>query len=311
MKLQTTVSGQTYQFKNIKELLGKANEERSGDDLAGVAAVSPRERMAAKYVMSDLTLDDLLNNPVVAYEEDEVTRVVIDAVDGVVHKEIKNWTVSDLREFILSDEVAGEHIKRISRGLTSEMIAAVAKVMSNLDLIYGASKIRISSRANSTIGLPGTLSARLQPNHPTDNVDGILAEIYEGLSYGSGDALIGINPCQDNPETVVRLLEATHRVIQKWKIPTQNCVLAHLTTQMEALRRNAPMGIIFQSLAGTQKGNAAFGINVAMLDEAAQMIKEKTTVEGPHLMYFETGQGSELSSGAHEGADQVTLEARC
>lgn len=311
MKLQTTISNKTYRFKDVKELLAKANEDRSGDHLAGVAAASALERIAAKYVLSELTLADLRNHPVVAYEEDEVTRVINDAIDETRFQEIRNWTVAELREFILSDETDGEQIKKISRGLTSEMVAAAAKLMSNLDLIYGASKIRISSRANTTVGRPGTLSSRLQPNHPTDSVDGILAEIYEGLSYGSGDALIGINPCQDNLDVVVRLLEATHRLIDKWNIPTQNCVLAHLTTQMEALRLGAPMGVIFQSLAGTEKGNAAFGINVTLLDEAADMIKEKTTAQGPNLMYFETGQGSELSSSTHGGADQVTLEARC
>lgn len=311
MKLKTKLFGHVYQFKDVKEVLAKANEDKTGDKLAGIAASSMEERVAAKEVLSNLTLNDLRNNPVVPYEEDEVTRVIQDAVNESIYSEIKNWTVSDLREWILSDEATGTDIRRVSRGLTSEMIAAVAKIMTNLDLIYGASKIRVSAHCNTTIGLPGTLSARLQPNHPTDNIDGVLAAIREGLTYGVGDAVIGLNPVEDTVDNVVKILTRFHEFMQKWEIPTQACVLAHVSTQMEAVRRGAPSDLFFQSVAGSQKGNEAFGISTAMLDEAKALALKQGTGVGPNVMYFETGQGSELSSDSHHGADQVTLEARC
>lgn len=311
MRLKTKLFGHVYQFKDVKEVLGKANEERSGDRLAGVCAESMAERIAAKEVLSNLTLADLRNNPVVPYEEDEVTRVIQDAVNESIYNEIKNWSVSELREWILSDETSSQDIRRISRGLTSEMVAAVAKIMSNLDLIYGASKIRVTAHCNTTIGLPGTLSFRLQPNHPTDNLKGIELSVYEGLSYGVGDAVIGLNPVEDTVDNVIAVLNLFAEIKEKWKIPTQCCVLAHVTTQMEAVKRGAPSDLFFQSIAGSQKGNEAFGISVALLDEAHEMITKYGTATGPNVMYFETGQGSELSSDAHHGADQVTMEARC
>jgi len=311
MRLKTKLFGQVYQFKDIKEVLGKANEERSGDRLAGVCASNMRERVAAKEVLSNLTLSDLRNNPVVPYEQDEVTRVIQDAVNISIYNEIKNWSVSELREFILSNETASGEIRRISKGLTSEMVAAAVKIMSNLDLIYGARKIRVTAHCNTTIGMPGTLSFRLQPNHPTDNLKGIEASLYEGLSYGVGDAVIGLNPNEDTVENVTAVLNLFAEIKDKWKIPTQNCVLAHVTTQMEAVRKGAPSDLIFQSIAGSQKGNEAFGISVALLDEAYELITKYGTATGPNVMYFETGQGSELSSESHHGADQVTMEARC
>lgn len=311
MRLKTKLFGQIYQFKDVKEVLGKANEERSGDKLAGVCASSMAERIAAKDVLSHLTLADLRNNPVVPYEEDEVTRVIQDGVNESIYNEIKNWSVSELREWILSNETTTEQIRRISRGLTSEIVAAVAKLMSNLDLIYGASKIRVTAHCNTTIGLPGTMSFRLQPNHPTDNIKGVELSVYEGLSYGVGDAVIGLNPVEDTVDNVIAVLNLFAEIKEKWKIPTQSCTLAHVTTQMEAVRRGAPSDLFFQSIAGSQKGNEAFGVSVELLDEAHDLVTKYGTSAGPNVMYFETGQGAELSSNAHHGADQVTMEARC
>ncbi len=311
MRLKTKLFGQIYEFSSVKEVLAKANEEKSGDKLAGVAARTTKERVAAKEVLANLTLEDLRKNPVVPYEEDEVTRIIQDDVNEKIYEEIKNWTVSDLREWVLDTNVVSDDIRRISRGLTSEMIAAVTKLMSNLDLICGAKKIRVTAHCNTTIGEEGILAARLQPNHTTDDPDGIMISLFEGLSYGVGDALIGLNPVDDSVDSVVRVLERFDEIKRKWEIPTQICVLAHVTTQMEAIKRGAPADLIFQSIAGSQKGNEAFGINATMIEEARQLALKHGTAAGPNVMYFETGQGSELSSNAHNGADQLTMEARC
>ncbi|WIF95537.1 ethanolamine ammonia-lyase subunit EutB [Caminicella sporogenes] len=311
MRLKTKLFGTVYQFKDVKEVLAKANEEKSGDKLAGIAAESVTEMIAAKEVLSNFTLGDLRNNPVVPYEEDEVTRIIQDGVNEKIYNEIKNWTISELREWILNDETTGADIRRISRGLTSEMVAAVAKIMSNLDLIYGASKIRVTAHCNTTIGLQGTLSFRLQPNHTTDDLDGIIVSVMEGLSYGIGDAVIGLNPVNDTVDNVFNVLKMFEEFKRKWEIPTQNCVLGHVTTQMDAIRKGAPADMIFQSIAGTEKANKAFGVTAALLEEARELILKEGTSTGPNVMYFETGQGSELSSEAHHGVDQVTLEARC
>lgn len=311
MVLKTKLFGHVYEFKSVKEVLAKANEERSGDTLAGVAATSAEERVAAKAVLADLKLSDLRNNPVVSYEEDEITRIIQDDVNEKIYDEIKNWNVSELREWILDLKTTGNDIKRVSKGLTSEMVAAVAKLMGNMDLVAGASKIRVTAHCNTTIGEEGILCARLQPNHTTDDPDGIMLSTYEGLSYGIGDAVIGLNPVDDSVDSVMRVLERFHEIKTKWEIPTQICVLAHVTTQMEAVRRGAPTDLIFQSIAGSQKGNEAFGIDAKMIEEARQLALKYGTATGPNVMYFETGQGSELSSDAHHGADQVTMEARC
>lgn len=311
MILKTRLFGNTYEFSSIKEVLAKANEEKSGDKLAGVAANSSEERVAAKVVLSQLTLNDLYNNPVVPYEEDEVTRIIIDQVNKRIFESIKNWTVEELREWLLSDTTTDTDIKRVSRGLTSEMVAAVCKLMSNMDLVIAAKKIRIEKTANTTIGRPGTFSARLQPNHPTDNIDGIMASLMEGLSFGIGDAVLGLNPVDDSVESVRRILTRFEEFRSEWNIPTQTCVLAHVTTQMEAIRRGAPTGLVFQSIAGSEKGNTAFGFSAEILEEAKHLALTQGQVTGPNVMYFETGQGSELSSEAHFGADQVTMEARC
>ncbi|MCM3761960.1 ethanolamine ammonia-lyase subunit EutB [Alkalihalobacillus oceani] len=310
MKLQTTYLGTVYQFSSLKELFAKANEEKSGDRLAGIAAETVQERIAAKEVVSQLTLGEIRENPLLTPEEDEVSRIIEEQINEPIYQSMKNWSVAELREYILSDEVTGEELLRVSRGLNSEMIAAVAKLMSNLDLVYGANKIEVITKCNSAIGHKGTLASRLQPNHPTDHVEGMLASLKEGLSYGVGDAVIGINPVDDSVESVKRLLHATHQFIQEWEIPTQNCVLAHVTTQMKAVEQGAPADMIFQSIAGTEAANKSFGISAALLEEANQLVKTYGTGTGPQRLYFETGQGSELSSEAHYGIDQMTLESR-
>ena len=311
MILKTKLFGKVYQFKSVMEVMAKANEEKSGDNLAGIAAQSAEERVAAKVVLSNLTLSDLRNNPAVPYEIDEVTRIIQDDVNEKIYSEVKNWTVAEFREWLLDDNTTGADIRRVSRGITSEIVAAVAKIMSNMDLVYAAKKIKVTAHCNTTIGEPGTLSVRLQPNHPTDDPDGILASLMEGLSYGIGDAVLGLNPVDDSVESVTKILKRFEEFKQKWQIPTQTCVLAHVTTQMEAIRRGAPADLIFQSIAGSEKGNEAFGFNAATIEEARQLALKEGTATGPNVMYFETGQGSELSSDAHHGADQVTMEARC
>ena len=311
MKLKTRLFGRTYEFHSIKEVLAKANEEKTGDKLAGIAAESAEERIAAKVVLSEATVADLRNNPVVDYDEDEVTRVIQAQVNEKIYNEFKNMTIAELREYILDENTTTADIRRLSRGLTSEVIAGVTKLMSNLDLVYGAKKIRVTATCNTTIGLPGTFSTRLQPNHPTDNPDGVIASVMEGLSYGVGDAVIGLNPVDDSIASVSRIMHLFADFRKKWEIPTQTCVLAHVTTQMEAIQKGAPADLIFQSIAGTQKGNEAFGISASLLQEARELMLTQGTAVGPNVMYFETGQGSELSSDAHHGADQVTLEARC
>lgn len=311
MILKTKLFGKVYQFKSIKEVLAKANEQKSGDTLAKIAAESAQERVAAKVVLSHLTISDLRNNPVVPYETDEVTRIIQDAVNEKIYDEIKNWTISDLREWILNEKTTATDIRRVSRGLTSEVVASVVKLMSNLDLIYGAKKIKVTAHANTTIGEAGVLAARLQPNHPTDDIDGVVASIFEGLSYGVGDAVIGLNPVDDTVGNVSKILRKFEELKQKFAIPTQVCVLAHVTTQMECIRKGAPTDLIFQSIAGSQKGNEAFGITGDLLEEARRLALTDGTAAGPNVMYFETGQGSELSSDANFGADQVTMEARC
>lgn len=310
MLLRTKLHGKTYEFPDLRLLMGKANEEKSGDRLAGVAAETAAERIAARLVLAEVPLSVLRETPAVPYDQDEVTRVIQDAVDEAIYLEIKNWTLGDFREWLLADTTSPEMIRRVSTGLTAEMIAGVTKLMSNLDLMFGASKIRVSAHCNNTIGLPGTLSIRLQPNHPADSPEGIRAEIYEGLSYGCGDSVIGINPADDSVTSVGRLLDMTYDLIKTWEIPTQNCVLSHVTTQMKCLQAGAPVGLVFQSICGSQKGNDSFGISVGMLDEAYDLAKKHCFPPGPNFMYFETGQGSALSAEAHNGWDQLTLEAR-
>ena len=311
MAYKTLLGGQMFTFDSVKEVMAKANEEKSGDILAGVAASSDLERIAAKEVLSNMLLKDLRENPAVPYEEDDVTRLNQDSINEVFYNKIKNWTVGDLREWILSYSTTERQLRDMSHALTSEMVAGVAKLMTNLDLIYGAQKIQVPARCNTTIGLRGTMATRLQPNHTTDNVEGITASLFEGLSYGCGDALIGLNPVNDTVSSLAEVLRRFDEVKNKFEIPTQICVLGHVTTQIEAVKQGAPCDMIFQSIAGSEKGNKAFGFSTDTLREAKALLKKQGTAAGPNVMYFETGQGSELSSDAHFGADQVTMEARC
>lgn len=311
MAYRINLSGQSFVFDDVKTVLARANEEKSGDVLAGVAARSELERVAAKEVLAAMRLEELRENPVVPYEEDEVTRLNQDGLNQTIYQKIRSWTVSELREWLLAETTNEAQIRRISKGLTAEMIAAVAKVMSNLDLVYAAAKIRVPAHCNTTIGLRGTLSTRLQPNHPTDDIAGITASVLEGLAYGCGDAVIGLNPAGDTVDNTAEVLKRFDEIKNKLEIPTQICVLSHITTQIEAVRRGAPCDMIFQSIAGSEKGNQAFGFATEHIWEAKDLLEHQGTAAGPNLLYFETGQGSELSSNAHYGADQVTMEARC
>lgn len=311
MRLSAKLGGHSFEFKDLKEVMAKANEEKSGDQLAGIAADSAAERIAAKAVLAEITLGEIRENPLIPPETDEVSRIIEEQVDDAAYQRIRGWSVRQLREWLLDSRTGAAEIAGVRRGLTSEMVAATAKLMSNLDLIHAAAKIRVMATANTTIGMKGVLAARLQPNHTTDSVAGILASTRAGLAFGVGDAVIGVNPVNDTVENVVHVLSALNEFVTEWEVPTQTCVLAHVTTQMKAAEKGAPFGLIFQSLAGSQKGNDSFGISVAVLDEAYAMAREKSKVSGPNVMYFETGQGSELSADAHHGVDQVVLEARC
>lgn len=310
VNLSVIFGGEKYNFKSLKDVMAKANEEKSGDQLAGIAAETVQQRIAAKAVLSELLVKDIRENPLVPQENDEVSRIIEGDINEQIYGEIKNWSIEQLREYILSNDTGDRELKRLSKGMNSEIIAAVTKLMSNLDLVHAANKVEILSTCNITIGQKGTLSSRLQPNHPTDNIDGIIASLKEGLSYGIGDAVIGINPVDDSVESVKKVLTATKEFINDWSIPTQNCVLAHITTQMKAIKQGAPADMIFQSIAGTEIANRSFGISAGLIREAEELIKKQGTGTGPNLFYFETGQGSELSAEAHMGIDQVTLESR-
>jgi ethanolamine ammonia-lyase large subunit len=311
MRLAATIRGTTYTFEDVKQVLGRAGAPKSGDDLAGVSAREHIERVAARAVLSGLTLAQLRQSPVIPYEDDELTRLFEDTLDESAYQVIAALTVGELREFLLSSETTGSMIRAIAPGLTPEMASAVCKLMSNLDLMTAARKCEVVVRANSTLGLPGRMSSRVQPNHPADDVDGILYSTREGLSYGCGDAVIGVNPATDTAESTAEILRALDELMRKNGVPTQHCVLSHVTVQMRALDLGCPMDLMFQSLAGSESGNRAFGISLSLMDEAWDKMKAQGTTRGPNVMYFETGQGSELSSAAHHGADQLTLEARC
>lgn len=311
MILKATLLGKTYAFGSVKEVLAKTNEPKSGDTLAGIAAADAKERIAAKAVLSQLTVADITEHPAVPYEADDVTRIILDDLDKEVYARWKNTTIADLREWVLDNARTGAELLEVGRGLSSEVIAALAKLMGNLDLMYTARKLQITAHCNTTIGTPGTFACRLQPNHPTDDVAGVTASLLEGLSYGIGDAVIGLNPAIDTVESTTAILNLFNDVKNRLEIPTQICVLSHITTQMQALQNGAPMDLLFQSIAGSEKGLAAFGTGVNMLAEAKQMMQELGTSRGPNQLYFETGQGSELSSSSHNGADQVTMESRC
>jgi ethanolamine ammonia-lyase large subunit len=301
----------TYDFKTLRNLMAKATPPRSGDYLAGVAAVNNLERVAAQWVLADVPLKQFLNEALVPYELDEVTRLIIDEHDSAAFAPISHLTVGDFRNWLLSGQATTEMLTAIAPGLTPEMVAAVSKIMRIQDLILVAKKCRVITRFRGTIGLENRLSTRLQPNHPTDNPAGVAASILDGLLYGCGDVVIGINPASDNLEATLRLLHMLHDVIERYQIPTQSCVLAHVTTTLKAIAQGAPVDLVFQSIAGTQKANDSFGINLNLLQEAHTAALElgRGTL-GDNCMYFETGQGSALSANAHEGLDQQTCEVR-
>jgi ethanolamine ammonia-lyase large subunit len=306
-----TAGGQVYRFADLRELLAKASPLRSGDQLAGVAAADDEERVAAQMALAAVPLKTFLVDHVVPYATDEVTRLIIDGHNGKAFAPVAHLTVGDFRNWLLSDRASTASLAALAPGLTPEMVAAVAKISRNQDLVLVARKCRVVTKFRNTIGLKGRLATRLQPNHPTDDPGAIAASIVDGLLYGNGDAVIGINPATDSQAAVMALIEMLHEIIARFDIPTQSCVLAHITTTIAAINSGAPVDLVFQSIAGTEAANASFGINLASLREgqAAALSLQRGTV-GNNVMYFETGQGSALSANAHHGVDQQTLEAR-
>jgi ethanolamine ammonia-lyase large subunit len=308
---RATIAGTHYAFPDLVTLLAKASPGRSGDALAGIAAQSGEERVAAQLALAELPLGVLLDNPAVPYETDEVTRLIVDTHDAAAFAPIRHLTVGGFRDWLLSDLATAEALAALAPGITPEIAAAVAKISRLQDLILMAAKCRVVTAFRNTLGLAGRLSVRLQPNHPTDDARGIAASILDGLLLGAGDAVIGINPATDSPERAHALLCMLEEIRLKLDIPTQSCVLAHVTTTLDLIRRGAPVDLVFQSIAGSEAANASFGINLALLKEAreAALALRRGTI-GSHVMYFETGQGSALSANAHHGVDQQTLEAR-
>ncbi|WP_375276142.1 ethanolamine ammonia-lyase subunit EutB [Methylorubrum thiocyanatum] len=309
MPYRHTVGPRTHVFADLATLMAKATPVRSGDCLAGIAAESAEENMAARWCLAEVPLKDILARPLIPYEADDVTRLILDDHDEAAFAEIASLTVGDFREFLLT--ASSETLARIAPGVTPEIAAAVSKIMRNQDLILVARKCRVVTRFRNTIGLPGTLAVRLQPNHPTDDPAGVTASILDGLSYGCGDAVIGINPVSDSIQTMGTLLTLFDSIIERLEIPTQACVLTHVTTTLDAMNRGLPVDLVFQSIAGTQRANASFGVTLPILQEAheAALALKRGTL-GDNVMYFETGQGSALSADAHHGIDQQTLEAR-
>jgi len=300
-----------YSFPDLRRLLACASPPRSGDELAGLAAESAEQRVAARLALAEVPLQRFLEEPAIAYEQDEVTRLILDGHDEAAFAPVASMTVGGFRDWLLSYAADGASIAALAPGLTSEMVAAVSKIMRNQDLILVASKIRVTTAFRNTIGAPGTLSVRLQPNHPTDDPRGIAASILDGLLHGAGDATVGVNPATDNVHAYVAIASLIDELRQSYSIPLQSCVLAHVTTAIEAINRDAPVDLVFQSIAGTESANSAFGVNLALLEEAhdaAQSLARGTV--GGNRMYFETGQGSALSADAHHGVDQQTCEAR-
>ena len=311
MKYSYTAGQQTWHFENLAEVMAKATPARSGDRLAGVIARSAEERVIAQMVLADVPLKQFLNEALVPYEDDEVTRLIIDEHDAQAFSAISHLTVGDFRNWLLSDMATPEVLTGVRAGITPEMAAAVSKIMRNQDLILVAKKCHVKTAFRNTIGLPGHLSTRLQPNHPTDDVNGIAASILDGLLYGNGDAVIGINPATDNVAQAIKLMKLMDEVISKYEIPTQSCVLTHVTNTIECIEAGAPVDLVFQSIGGTEATNSSFGFNIATLAEAqdAALSLKRGTV-GNNVMYFETGQGSSLSANAHHGLDQQTCEVR-
>ncbi|MFZ5549673.1 MAG: ethanolamine ammonia-lyase subunit EutB [Pseudomonadota bacterium] len=311
MGYRHTLAGQVHVFDDLKTLLAKATPERSGDRLAGIAAETAAERMAARLALANLPLQAFLDEAVVPYEEDEVTRLIVDSHDAAAFAPVAHLTVGGFRDWLLSDGATSATLAVLAPGLTPEMVAAVSKLMRNQDLVLAARKCQVVTRFRNTIGLPGHLAVRLQPNHPTDDPRGIAASMLDGLMYGCGDAVIGINPAGDGVAALTRLVHLLAEVIERHQIPTQACVLTHVTHTLAMIEAGAPVDLVFQSVAGTEAANTGFGVNLALLREAheAALSLKRGTV-GDHVMYFETGQGSALSAGAHHGVDQQTCEAR-
>ena len=306
-----SIGGQTWRFDSLRELLAKASPLRSGDCLAGVAAASDAERAAAQMTLADVPLKQFLSEAVIPYESDEVTRLIIDSHDAAAFAPVSHLTVGGLRDWLLGDQAGGAELRALAPGLTPEMAAAVSKIMRVQDLILVAQKIRVVTRFRNTMGLRGHMSTRLQPNHPTDDPAGIAASTLDGLLYGNGDAMIGINPATDSMGSICTLLEMLDAVIQRYEIPTQSCVLTHVTSSIAAIERGAPLDLVFQSIAGTEAANSSFGISLKVLQEGYEAgLSLKRGTLGNNLMYFETGQGSALSANAHHDVDQQTCEAR-
>lgn len=311
MSYRETIGHTTYTFADLKVLLARASPFRSGDALAGVAAERYEERVAAQMCLANVPLQNFLREPIIPYEEDEVTRLIIDTHDAPAFRAISHFTVGQFRDWLLSDEVTTAVLQQLAPGLTPEMVAAVSKLMRNQDLIVAARKCEVVTAFRNTIGLKGRLATRLQPNHPTDDPKGVAASLIDGLLYGSGDAVIGINPATDNPRAVRTLLEMLDGLIRRFDIPTQSCILCHLSTTLQLMQQQAPVDLVFQSIGGTEKTNRSFGVSLAMLQEGyeAALALQRGTV-GKNVMYFETGQGSSLSANAHGGVDQQTCEVR-
>jgi ethanolamine ammonia-lyase large subunit len=304
-----------FVFSDLREVFAKANEEKSGDQLAGIAARSERERVAAKRKLADLTLDEIVRQPLIDPEQDEVSRLILESFDRDGFQSFKSLTVGEFREYLLDDATSESDLKRVQTAIVPEIAAAVAKIMSNKDLLLAAAKIRNVTRCRNTMGERGVLGIRVQPNHPVDDLGGILLSAFEGLLYGCGDAVIGVNPASDAVETVAAILRALEHLVDVYKVPTQTCCLGHISAQLGAMDREAPVDLLFQSIAGTEAANRSFGISLAMLKDGRERVlehhaKREVAWKGTNAMYFETGQGSALSAEAHHGVDQVTLEAR-
>jgi ethanolamine ammonia-lyase large subunit len=311
MSYAETIGSRTYRFDDLRVLLAKASPLRSGDQLAGLCAATEEERVAARMALAQLPLRAFLNEALIPYEDDEVTRMIVDDHSATAFAEISHLTVGDFRNWLLADTTSCAALIRIAPGLTPEMVAAVSKLMRNQDLILAAKKRPVITRFRNTVGLPGHMSVRLQPNHPTDDVKGIAASMLDGLMYGCGDAMIGINPATDSLHAITKLLVMVDEFRQRYNVPTQSCVLTHVTNTIAAIEKGAPVDLVFQSVAGTQKANESFGISLALLQEGYEAgLSLKRGTVGDNLMYFETGQGSALSANAHHGIDQQTCEVR-
>jgi ethanolamine ammonia-lyase large subunit len=308
---QHTANGRVWSFRDLRDLMAKATPLRSGDALAGLAAGSAVERMAARLALADLPLRRFLDEALIPYESDEVSRLIIDTHDALAFAPIAHLTVGALRDWLLDERTTGETLAGVRMGLTPEMVAAVSKLMRNQDLIAVARKCRVVTAFRDTIGLPGRLAVRLQPNHPTDDPRGIAASLIDGLLYGCGDAVIGVNPASDSMAVLTQLVHRLGEVVERLQIPTQTCVLTHVTNTLQMIERGAPVDLVFQSIAGTEAANTSFGVNLALLKEAREAaLSLKRGTVGRNVMYFETGQGSALSANAHHGVDQQTCEAR-